>query len=131
MLAALGAIPLGIAGLRHRRMPKSAAVLLIAALPPGLLGAALLGIIGVPEDYFGLPLTLLYGSLGSTRRFLAKIITTTAFAHPRTPRIHSIAPGEFGPSCHPRFSQERRSIISFLQDRQPGWGLDDAIERSC
>lgn len=62
MLAALGAILLGIAGLRQRPMPKPVAALFIAALPVGLLVSTLLGIIGVPEVYLGLPLTVLYGS---------------------------------------------------------------------
>ncbi len=61
MLAALGGIPLGISGLRGRTLPRGAALLFVAALPVGLVGIAVLVSAGVPEDYHGLPLTVLYG----------------------------------------------------------------------
>jgi hypothetical protein len=61
LVAALGAIPLGIARLRRKMPAKPASLLFIAALPIGLLGITILPGLGVPEDYLGLPLTVLYG----------------------------------------------------------------------
>lgn len=61
VVAAVGALPLGISALRHDYTSRPAAVLFIAALPMGVLGIVLLDGLGVPEDYLGLPLTVLYG----------------------------------------------------------------------
>lgn len=61
VVAALGALPLGISALRRAYAPRTAAVLFLVALPLGLLGVVLLDVLEVPEDYLGLPLTLSYG----------------------------------------------------------------------
>jgi hypothetical protein len=61
LVAALGAAPLGIVGLRHGGLPTPASAMFAAALPIGLLGITLLTGLGVPEDFLGLPFTVLYG----------------------------------------------------------------------
>ena len=61
MLSALGALPLGMAAILNGLTPKWAAALFIATLPVGLVGTILAGALGVPEDYLGVPLTVLYG----------------------------------------------------------------------
>lgn len=59
--AVLGALVLGVSAVRNGCAPRPAAVLFAASLPLGLLGIAVLGGLGAPEDYLGLPLTVLYG----------------------------------------------------------------------
>lgn len=66
ILAALGGIPLGVAGLRRGLMPRAAAGLFVATMPLGLLAMAVLTAVGVPEDYLGLPLTVPYGAAWTT-----------------------------------------------------------------
>ena len=61
VVAGLGALLLGIGGLRTDSVPRPAAVLFTASLPLGFLGIGLLDAAGVPEDYLGLPFTVLYG----------------------------------------------------------------------
>lgn len=61
MVAALGALPLGLIALRKGAMPRDPGVLFACTLPVGLLGLAGLAGLGVPEDLLGLPLTILYG----------------------------------------------------------------------
>lgn len=61
MIAGLGALALGVDGLRRSSSPRPAAALYAATLPIGITGTALLGAAGAGEDYLGLPITLLYG----------------------------------------------------------------------
>lgn len=61
MLAAAGALVLGVLGLRRASVPPPAAVLFACVLPLGIVGAALLAVAGAGEDLVGLPLTALYG----------------------------------------------------------------------
>ena len=60
LVAGLGAVLLGIALLRLRSAPRVGALLLIAALPVGILGVILVSALGF-VDIAGLPLTVLYG----------------------------------------------------------------------
>ncbi len=62
MIGALGALLVGLSGLRRRSIPVAVALLLLLTLPLGLFAVALPTAIGIPEDYLGLPLTLLYGA---------------------------------------------------------------------
>lgn len=61
MVAGLGGFLVGVSGRRSRSIPKVALWLLLLTLPLGLLAISLLAAIGTPEDYLGLPLTVLYG----------------------------------------------------------------------
>lgn len=61
LVAGLGALVLGAADLRRRAGPVLAAWLFVLTVPLGLLATVLLSVAGVPEDYLGLPLTVLYG----------------------------------------------------------------------
>lgn len=61
MVAALGAVALGLALRGRGIIPGGAAWLLAATLPVGALVTVALGAVGTPEDYLGLPLTVLYG----------------------------------------------------------------------
>jgi hypothetical protein len=60
LVAGVGAVLLGIALLRTRLAPRAAALLLILALPVGILGVILVAALGF-VDIAGLPLTVLYG----------------------------------------------------------------------
>jgi hypothetical protein len=60
LVAGVGAVLLGIALLRTRLAPRAAALLLILALPVGILGVILVSALGF-VDIAGLPLTVLYG----------------------------------------------------------------------
>jgi len=62
MIAALGALLLGAGTLRQPQVPTTASILLLSTLPLGLGATMLLSAVGTPEDYLGLPLTLLYGA---------------------------------------------------------------------
>ena len=62
MVAALGALLVGISAVRRRARPLIASWLLLLTLPAGLAVLALLDALGTPEDYLGLPLTVLYGA---------------------------------------------------------------------
>lgn len=70
VLATLGALVLGVACLRGGGVPRGPSVLFAMTLPVGVLGIVALEAVGVPEDYLGLPLTVLYGGawlwLGAT-----------------------------------------------------------------
>ena len=66
MVAALGALPLGVAALRQSALPRGTALLFACTLPVGILGLVLLSAAGVPQDLLGLPLTILYGSAFAT-----------------------------------------------------------------
>jgi hypothetical protein len=61
MVAALGALVLGVALRRHAVESSLAAWLLLLTLPLGIILTVTLDALGVPEDYLGLPLTVLYG----------------------------------------------------------------------
>lgn len=61
VVAALGALLLGVSALRRRLLPRTAAALFAATLPVGILGIVLLDGLGASEDVLGLPLTVLYG----------------------------------------------------------------------
>ena len=61
LVAAVGALLMGFSGLRQREIPTAAAWLLLLTLPHGLLAIVLLSAMGTPEDYLGLPITMLYG----------------------------------------------------------------------
>lgn len=61
MVAAVGALVLGIVSLRKGMLPRPAAALLAAVLPLGIVASLLLAAAGVREDLVGLPLTVLYG----------------------------------------------------------------------
>jgi hypothetical protein len=62
MVAALGALVLGAGTLRQAQVPTIASILWLSTLPLGLGATTLLSAAGTPEDYLGLPLTLLYGA---------------------------------------------------------------------
>lgn len=61
VVAGLGAFLVGLAGVRRRADPTAAWWLLLLTLPLGVVLTVLLTAAGVPEDYLGLPLTVLYG----------------------------------------------------------------------
>jgi hypothetical protein len=61
LVSLLGALLLGIALWRARLLPRLGALLLIIALPAGLVGVILLSVLGF-EDTAGLPWTVLYGA---------------------------------------------------------------------
>jgi hypothetical protein len=61
LVAGVGAVFLGIALRRTRSAPRAGALLLIVALPVGIVGVILVSAIGF-VDVAGLPLTILYGS---------------------------------------------------------------------
>ena len=61
VVAALGALLVGLDTLRRGRLPRLASWLLLLTLPLGVAATAVLAAIGTPEDYLGLPLTVLYG----------------------------------------------------------------------
>jgi hypothetical protein len=61
MVAALGALGVGLVTLRPTPVPTTVSVLFVLALPAGVIGTSLLSVLGSPEDYLGLPLTVLYG----------------------------------------------------------------------
>jgi hypothetical protein len=60
LVAGLGAVPLGIALLRARSAPRAGALLLVVALPVGIVGVIIVSAMGF-VDIAGLPLTVLYG----------------------------------------------------------------------
>ena len=62
MVAALGALLLGAGTLGVAQVPTTASILFLLTLPLGLVATTLLSVVGTPEDYLGLPLTILYGS---------------------------------------------------------------------
>ncbi len=59
LVAGLGAVPLGIALLRARSAPRAGALLLIVALPVGIVGVIIVSAVGF-VNIAGLPLTVLY-----------------------------------------------------------------------
>lgn len=62
MIAGLGGFLVGCRTLRgHRNLPAAGSWMLLLTLPLGFALLALLSAMGVPEDYLGLPLTVLYG----------------------------------------------------------------------
>jgi hypothetical protein len=60
LVAGLGAVPLGIALLRARSAPRAGALLLVVALPVGIVGVIFVSAMGF-VNIAGLPLTVLYG----------------------------------------------------------------------
>lgn len=60
LVSGVGAILLGVALWRARAAPRSGSVLLIIALPVGIIGVILVSAAGL-ADAAGLPLTVLYG----------------------------------------------------------------------
>jgi hypothetical protein len=60
LVAGLGALPIGIALLRARSAPRAGALLLVVALPVGIVGVIIVSAMGF-VDIAGLPLTVLYG----------------------------------------------------------------------
>lgn len=61
LVTGVGALLMGFSGLRHREIPAAASWLLLLTLPLGLLAIVLLSAMGTPDDYLGLPITMLYG----------------------------------------------------------------------
>lgn len=62
MVAGLGALLVGLSGLRTRANPTAAWWLLLLTVPLGLVLIVVLAAAGAPEDYLGLPLTISYGA---------------------------------------------------------------------
>lgn len=60
LVAGVGAVLLGIALLRARSAPRAGALLLVVALPVGIVGVIVVSALGL-ADVAGLPLTVLYG----------------------------------------------------------------------
>jgi hypothetical protein len=60
LVAGLGAVPLGIALLRARSAPRAGALLLVVALPVGIVGVIFVSAMGF-VNIAGLPMTVLYG----------------------------------------------------------------------
>jgi nitrate reductase gamma subunit len=86
VIAALGALLLGVSRLRQRTTPTAASWLFLLTLPVGLFATVPLSATGISEDYLGLPTTILYGGawmvLGWSwiRNDLESPATTTASA---------------------------------------------------
>ncbi len=60
LVAGMDAVPLGIALLRARSAPRAGALLLVVALPVGIVGVIIVSAVG-SVNIAGLPLTVLYG----------------------------------------------------------------------
>jgi hypothetical protein len=60
LVAGVGAVLLGIALLRARSAPRAGALLLVVALPVGIVGVVVVSALGL-VNIAGLPLTVLYG----------------------------------------------------------------------
>ena len=60
LVAGVGAVLLGIALLRARSAPRAGALLLVVALPVGIVGVIVVSALGL-VNIAGLPLTVLYG----------------------------------------------------------------------
>ena len=63
LVAGVGALLMGFSDQRQRQreIPTAASWLLLLTLPLGVLAIVLLSAMGTPEDYLGLPITMLYG----------------------------------------------------------------------